>query len=229
MKKRHRSKALQAAAMMAAVMILGTTAWMAGSSLAQDRSHNTFPDQKQDRSQMNHSVSDPDPAGSAGQKPCQIVTTIFPEYDWVMNLLGDNPASMEVTFLLSSGVDMHSFQPSAEDILKISTCDLFVYVGGLSDAWVEDALQGAANEDMIVVNLLDVLKDTVKEEELVEGMQEEHDHADEEKDREEEETVEYDEHVWLSLRNASVICERISEALASLDPDNRDYYEQNFS
>ena len=75
----------------------------------------------------------------------QIVTTIFPEYDWVRNILGDNPAEAEVTMLLDSGVDLHSYQPTVEDILKVSNCDLFIYVGGESDAWVEDTLREATN------------------------------------------------------------------------------------
>ena len=103
----------------------------------------------------------------------QIVTTIFPEYDWVMNILGSNPAGADVTMLLDTGVDLHSFQPTAEDILKISTCDLFIYVGGESDEWVGDALREAANQNRIVLNLLDTLGDAVKEEEVIEGMQEE--------------------------------------------------------
>ena len=96
---------------------------------------------------------------AADTSKLQIVTTIFPEYDWVKNVLGDNPAKADVTMLLDTGVDLHSFQPTAADILKISTCDLFIYVGGESDEWVDDALQEATNKDMIVINLLDVLGD----------------------------------------------------------------------
>ncbi len=101
----------------------------------------------------------------------QIITTIFPEYDWVKNILGDNPAGAEITLLLDNGVDLHSYQPTAKDILKISTCDMFIYVGGESDKWVDDTLKNATNKDMSVINLLEVLGDSVKEEELVEGMQ----------------------------------------------------------
>ena len=157
----------------------------------------------------------------------QIVTTIFPVYDWVMNVLGDNPAGAEVTMLLDTGVDLHSFQPTADDILKISTCDLFIYVGGESDEWVDDALQEATNKDMVVINLLNVLGDSVKEEEIVEGMQEEeHDHeeGEEGEDHDEEEEVEYDEHVWLSLRNASALVSNLSEAIRTIDPDNAETY-----
>ncbi len=171
----------------------------------------------------------------------QIVTTIFPEYDWVMNVLGENPADAEVTMLLDNGVDLHSFQPTADDILKISACDLFIYVGGESDEWVEDALQEATNKDMVVINLLDVLGDSVKEEEVVEGMQgeEEHneheedgdtvadEHVDEHEHEHEDGEIEYDEHVWLSLRNAAVLVQSISDSVQRIDPDNAQAYRNN--
>jgi len=163
----------------------------------------------------------------------QIVTTIFPEYDWIMNILGSNPAGADVTMLLDTGVDLHSFQPTAEDILKISTCDLFIYVGGESDEWVGDALREAANQNRIVLNLLDTLGDAVKEEEVIEGMQEEehdHDHDEDEEHEEEDhdgEETEYDEHVWLSLRNAAALVKSIAEALGKADPKNADVYGNN--
>ncbi len=107
-----------------------------------------------------------------------IVTTIFPEYDWVKEILGDKADNAEITMLLDNGVDLHSYQPTADDIVKISDCDLFIYVGGESDGWVDDALKNATNKDMKVINLLEVLGDSVKAEETVEGMQEEdHDHG----------------------------------------------------
>lgn len=106
-----------------------------------------------------------------------IVTTIFPEYDWVKEILGDKADNAEITMLLDNGVDLHSYQPTADDIIKISDCDLFIYVGGESDGWVDDALKNATNKNMKVINLLDVLGNSVKTEEVVEGMQEtEHDH-----------------------------------------------------
>ena len=158
----------------------------------------------------------------------QIVTTIFPAYDWVRSVLGENPAGVEVSFLLDSGVDQHSFQPSAEDILKISTCDVFIYVGGESDAWIDDVLKNAP-DNLVVINLLDVLGDSVKEEEVVEGMQEEdeHEHGEDGDAHEEEEETEYDEHVWLSLRNAEVLMGSISDAIQKLDPANAVTYQSN--
>ena len=146
-----------------------------------------------------------------------IVTTIFPEYDWVREILGEKADNAEITMLLDNGVDLHSYQPTADDIVKISDCDLFIYVGGESDEWVEDALRNAANGNMKVINLLEVLGDSVKTEEIVEGMQEEeHEHEDAEEHEHEEEA---DEHVWLSLKNA--------KALQELDPDNKDIYAAN--
>ena len=168
-------------------------------------------------------------AGAKGNNKLQIVTTIFPEYDWVMNVLGDKASDADVTMLLDNGVDLHSFQPTATDIMKISSCDLFIYVGGESDEWVEDALKEAVNKNMIVIDLLDELGDAVKEEELVEGMQgeDEEDHDEDHEHHYEEGEVEYDEHVWLSLRNAQVLVKSISDALQKIDSANADTYKKN--
>ena len=193
-------------------------------------------------------------APAADSKNLQIVTTIFPEYDWVMNILGDNPANAEVTMLLDNGADLHSYQPTASDILKISTCDVFVYVGGESDEWVDDVLKEATNKDMVIINLMDELGNAVKEEEIIEGMEghdhehehehdedhdhdhdehdEDHDDEDHEHDHEhhhEEGEIEYDEHVWLSLKNASVLVGAISEAIAKADSANAATYRANAS
>lgn len=154
-----------------------------------------------------------------------IVTTIFPEYDWVREILGEKADNAEITMLLDNGVDLHSYQPTADDIVKISDCDLFIYVGGESDEWVEDALRNAANGNMKVINLLEVLGDSVKTEEIVEGMQEaEHEHEDAEEHEHKEEA---DEHVWLSLKNAKMLVRVISKALQELDPDSKDIYAAN--
>ncbi len=159
-----------------------------------------------------------------------IVTTIFPEYDWVKQILGDKSENADITMLLDNGVDLHSYQPTADDIVKISDCDLFIYVGGESDGWVDDALKNAANKDMKVINLLEALGSSVKEEEAVEGMQEEeHEHEESENEEEHEEEPEYDEHVWLSLKNAEVLVNTVSESLQELDPENKDVYSANTS
>ena len=179
-------------------------------------------------------------------KKIQIVTTIFPEYDWVKNITGDKADQIDLTLLADNGVDLHSYQPSIDDILKISSCDMFIYVGGESDKWVDDALAQATNKDMIVINLLDVLGDKVKNEEIVEGMEHEHehdhehedddhdhdedhddDHHDHDEDHDHEHEEELDEHVWLSLKNAMLICDKITESLKAIDPSNSDHYQDN--
>lgn len=154
-------------------------------------------------------------------KKLKIVTTIFPEYDWTRAVLGDREVDVDLTMLLDNGTDLHSFQPAVKDIMKVSSCDLLIYVGGESDQWIEDALESAQNKDMKTINLMEVLGDTIKEEENVEGMQESgHGHEDEDE-------KEYDEHVWTSLRNASVICGIIAETLEEMDPENKDVYASN--
>ena len=179
----------------------------------------------------------------------KVVTTIFPEYDWVREILGYKAEETDITLLLDNGVDLHSYQPTAEDILKIGEADVFIYVGGESDEWVEDALKEASNPDRKVINLLEVLGDSVREEEVVEGMEHEHDHEHEdgeehhdedahdgeehhdegvsEDEHEHGEETEYDEHVWLSLRNAQILCDAIAESLGEADPDDADVYTAN--
>ena len=154
-------------------------------------------------------------------KKLKIVTTIFPEYDWTRAVLGEREADVELTMLLDNGTDLHSFQPAVKDIMKVSGCDLLIYVGGESDEWIGDALKSAQNKDMKTINLMEVLADSIKEEETVEGMQEnEHGH-------EHEDEKEYDEHVWTSLRNASAVCDAIAETLEEMDPENKDVYASN--
>lgn len=159
-----------------------------------------------------------------------IVTTIFPEYDWVREILGDNADKAELTMLLDSGVDLHSYQPTADDILKISGCDMFIYVGGHSDEWVDDALKQATNKNMITINLCEILGDTVKQEEQIEGMENSHEneHANE-SSSDSEDHHHNDEHVWLSLKNAKTICLYISDKLCELDADNAETYKSNAS
>ena len=158
----------------------------------------------------------------AESREINVVTTIFPIYDWVREVVGDDAAHVRITLLLDSGVDLHSYQPSARDILTISTADLFIYVGGESDEWVEDVLGSAMNPDLKAISLVEAMGSEIKEEETVEGMEEEHD---EEEDHGEEH--EADEHVWLSLRCAGKLTEVIADALAEIDPDYADHYRGN--
>jgi zinc transport system substrate-binding protein len=151
------------------------------------------------------------------EKSLSIVATIFPAYDWVREILGGNPGNVQLTFLLDSGTDMHSYQPTAADMVKIAECDLFVYTGGESDSWTADAIRESVNPDLTPLSLMDVLSDSVREEEIIEGMQAE----------EEEEEAEYDEHVWLSLSRAEKAVETIAGVIAEKDPENAQTYRDN--
>ncbi|MBQ8063118.1 MAG: zinc ABC transporter substrate-binding protein [Clostridia bacterium] len=152
-----------------------------------------------------------------------VVTTIFPAYDWARAVLGDKAADTDLAMLLDNGVDLHSFQPTAADIAKIASCDVFVYVGGESDAWVEDALKEATNKNMQVVNLLEVMGDKAKTEEVKEGMM----HEEEEAEEGEEEEEELDEHVWLSLQTASFLTDALCDAISAADEENAETYRAN--
>ena len=171
----------------------------------------------------------------------KVVTTIFPEYDWAREIIGDKASNVELTLLLGNGVDLHSYQPSIQDIAKISTADIFIYVGGESDGWVKDALKNAKNKNMKVINLLETLGDKVKAEEVKEGMQaeeeeeHEHHHHDEAEEHhhhhhdDDEDEIEYDEHVWLSLRNAKILSAEIATAICEKDAANAATYKANLA
>lgn len=146
----------------------------------------------------------------------RVIATIFPLYDWLREIAGDRA---EITLLLNNGVDLHSYQPRTKDIAEIRACDLFVYVGGESDGWAERVLDFAGEKKPEALPLLDALGDAAKEEETVEGMQS--------PGEEEEEEAEYDEHVWLSLRNAGTLCRVLSDRLAALDPEGASLYRAN--
>ncbi|MDE7182885.1 MAG: metal ABC transporter substrate-binding protein [Lachnospiraceae bacterium] len=177
----------------------------------------------------------------------RIVCTTFPQYDWTAELIRGNEAQISLTLLMDKGGDLHNFQPSALDIARVSACDLFIYVGGESDGWVEDALAESVNPDMRVLNMMEAVHGRLVEEEHVEGLDtaqfsafmdgfhgnkgfnegvhgegaghdahEGHDHG-----------QEYDEHVWLSLRNAEMIVEEIAAELAVMDSKNAELYQRN--
>ena len=162
------------------------------------------------------------PKNAANAAAYSIVCTTFPQYDWIRNIIGDDSDKFQLTMLLDQGTDLHSYQPTAEDIAKIADADMFVYVGGESDGWVESALKEATNKDMKVVNMLDALGTAVKVEEVVPGMQ-----AEEEEETEEGEGPENDEHVWLSLRNAVTLTDALSENIQEIDPANKEDYVEN--
>ncbi len=154
----------------------------------------------------------------ATSEQLQVVCTIFPEYDWTKQIIGEG-TGVSLTLLADDGTDLHSYQPSVQDIATISKADVFCYVGGASDAWVDDVIKTAENAEMKPVSLL--VAANADEEVLADGMQEE---AHEEEGQDD---TELDEHVWLSLRKAELACNAIRDALCDADPDHAEQYRDN--
>ena len=154
--------------------------------------------------------------GSAENDKIKVICTVFPIYDWTREIAGDKA---EIIWLTENGTDMHSFQPSAADMVKIAECDILVYIGGESDKWVDEAVKQYQNEKRTLINLTYLLGGSLKEEEHIEGMQEEHEQGEEE--------AEYDEHIWLSLKNAALFADAIADSLADKDPENAEFYKEN--
>ncbi len=179
-----------------------------------------------------------------------IVATSFYEYDWLKQIIGEEEG-FSLSFLIDNGVDLHSYEPTVEDITNIAAADLFIYNGGESDSWVDDIL--ATTTVLNTINVIEVLDDNVQMEVLVEGMEasdhdhdhedaeeedhdhdedateEDHDHDEDatEEDHDHDEDGETDEHVWLSLKNATIVCAYFADAISELDPDNADIYAAN--
>ncbi len=151
----------------------------------------------------------------------KIVTTIFPIYDWTKEIIAGDEDT-DLILLTDNGVDIHSFQPTTEDIINVTTCDVLIYVGGESDGWIEDALKNKANENMVVINLSEELKEHMVLEETKEGMEAEAEEV-------EEEEEEYDEHIFLSLKKAILSCDLITSKLCSADTENTALYKDNCS
>ncbi|SHH71330.1 zinc transport system substrate-binding protein [Fibrobacter sp. UWCM] len=168
-----------------------------------------------------------------------VVATIYPQYDWLKNVIGERADAVDLKLLIKNGTDLHSYKPSAKDIATIAKADLVVYVGGESDEWIEKALEATPKEGRIALNLMKALGDHVKKEEIVEGMQaEEHEHAEKHEDEHHEhaeatsehhhhEEVENDEHIWLSLKNAWILVNALTQSLSKVDSANSSIYTAN--
>ena len=176
----------------------------------------------------------------AKESKLSIVATIYPEYAWAKEILGSRFNSVKLELLMKNGVDLHSYKPTAQDIAKIASADMVIYVGGESDEWIEKALEATPKKGRSEINLMQVLGDRVKAEEVIEGMDgfetkderretrdehhaEEHEHHHHDHDEE----VENDEHVWLSLKNAEIIVQKIAAEIAKLDSAHASVYTQN--
>ncbi len=181
------------------------------------------------------------------QKKVSIVATIYPQYDWLKNVLGDRLDAVNLKLLIKNGTDLHSYKPSAQDIAAIASADMVVFVGGESDEWIEKALKATPKDGRVQVNLMEALGDRVKEEEVVEGMQAEeehhHEHGEEAEEHEHEhhehaeehehehhehaEAPENDEHIWLSLKNAELLVMNLADALSKVDTAHATEYHMN--
>ena len=152
-----------------------------------------------------------------------VVCTTFPQYDWARQIIGEeNTDKFDLTFLINSHVDLHSYNPSVPDIAKIKKCDVFIYVGGHSDEWVDEVLKDA-NPDIKLINLIEILEDMG----LIKS--DEHEYEDDDHDGHEDEDEEHDEHIWLSLRNAQLLCAEIAEVISETDPENAQSYKNNLN
>lgn len=156
------------------------------------------------------------PAALAEDKPTVVATT-FPIYDWARQIIGGEK-KINLVLLLNNGIDLHNYNPTASDIRTVNNCDLFIYIGGESDAWVDDILRVGDNDQRQTLCLMEALGDAAKEEEVKEGMEQE---------EEEEEEAASDEHIWLSLRNAQTLCGAITDALAAVCPEDADTFRTN--
>lgn len=147
----------------------------------------------------------------------KVVSTIFASYDFARQI-GGNVA--DITMLLKPGVESHSYEPSPKDIITVQECDVFIYVGGENDAWVDNILESMDTSDMTIIKMIDLVDKY--EEEAVEGM-DGHEHTDEC----EHDHSEWDEHVWTSPVNAIKICKALTEAFVKNDKANKAVYEEN--
>ena len=185
----------------------------------------------------------------AAQPPrLRIIATTFPLCDWTRQILGEQAAAVELVQLQDNGIDLHSFQPTARDLSRLAQCDLFLFIGGESDAWVKNALRAHANPRRLTLNLLETLGNAALEETHLEGMEahdhhhgeakhdhdhhhgeakHDHDHHHGEAKHDHDEEHELDEHVWLSLRRVSRLCQAIADRLAKLEPSHAAEYQSN--
>ena len=155
-------------------------------------------------------------------KKISIVCTVFPIYDWARNILGEEDSDISLKLLVKGGTDSHSYSPTPKDIVEISSCDMLIYVGGESDAWISEVLENSALDNVKTVDLLTGIGDRALDEECDDEDCHDHSHG-------HDEHIEnaYDEHVWLSLKNAELLCDRIADELCRLMPRNEKVYREN--
>ncbi len=150
-----------------------------------------------------------------------VVATIFPQYDFARQIGGDR---IKLKMLTTPGGESHSYEPTPQDIKAVSECDIFICAGGESDIWYNSVLKTIDTENITVISLMECVGDRLKEEEITDGMQGEKLSL---TGSEEKEEIEYDEHVWTSVKNACLIAEEICGAIICIDEENADFYREN--
>lgn len=133
-----------------------------------------------------------------------VVTTIFPLYDFARAIGGD---IIDVKMLIRPGSEVHSYDPLPSDMIAVYECDLFLYIGGESDKWVDTLLDSA---DINSLALIDTVEHEYKDHD---SHGHGHDHT--------------DEHIWTSPQNAVLMIEHICEKLCGIDPNNSEVYKEN--
>ena len=146
----------------------------------------------------------------------QVVVSNFASYDFVRAIIGESD-SVELIFLLGAGKDTHSYEPTAQDLIKLQNSDLFVYIGGETEKWADKVLSSLELENTKIICIADYV-DTIEEQEI-DGAEPE--------DEEEEEDGAFDEHIWTSPENAIKMVEILKQQVAELDSENSEKYQQN--
>jgi zinc transport system substrate-binding protein len=154
-------------------------------------------------------------------KQLNVVTTLFPLYDFTKNIAGDKAS---VILLLPPGVEAHSFEPKAGDMLRVNGADLFIFTGKFMEPWADGMLKGVDNKGLIVVDASTGIT-------LMEGEDDHHDHGHGKGEQHGKESHhdhgKIDPHLWLDLANAQKMVSNILEALIAKDPGNKDFYTKN--
>lgn len=151
----------------------------------------------------------------------RIITTIFPIYDITRNVMGSDD---EIMLLEDTGVDVHSFSPSLRESMHIRNADLFVYIGGESDKWVADLLNMKTSDNFHSLNLFDRIE---KLEESDNNIADTDHHTDDDHSGEQSDEIEYDEHIWLSVKNIINMTRIICDKLIEVYPERCELFETN--
>lgn len=160
----------------------------------------------------------------------KVIATIFPIYDITREIMGNDD---DVMLLEDTGVDIHSYTPIASDIMSIHKSQLFIYIGGESDEWVGGVLKSSDNPNLKTLCLLEEINGIEESDDnIIQG--EEHHHEEEDNHDEdaednhgEHEEVHYDEHIWLSLKNAKIMTEKIRDSLSLVFPERKELFKVN--